>query len=448
MIDCDCLNKALRVEKQRFVESHWKSEQAYKEKGEVLLYSAPMNWMQMWPGGFPISIAKAKEDKLTDVDGNQYTDFCLGYSAGLIGHGGEQISKSFYDAMRDGMIYTLPSILDAHVGKLLRERFGQDYWGFALSATDANRFSIKLSRQVTGRKKILLFNGCYHGTVEETFAYSENGKTAARDGHIGIAYDVGQITTAIEFNDIDVLKNELEKEDYACLIMEPVMTNCGIIYPEEGYLNEAKALCEMYGTILIIDEAHTITAGHAGYSAANNIHPDILVLGKCIGGGFPVGAYGITKKLKSKIDDIIKIEYADTSGLGGTMTGSVMAMHAIKYTLETEITEENMNKAKEICKYFDDCLTQVIKEYKLTWHINRLGSRADISFSDKIAKNARESFAVQDHDLYEYIFIGALNRGFVFSPYYNIMATFSYYTTKVTIDKFIINLRELLLKVL
>lgn len=444
MIHRERLEIALQKEKQRFFATHTKSNQAYDEKGDVLLYSAPMNWMQMWPGAFPLTIERAKEDKLIDVDDNVYTDFCLGYSAGLTGHGGEQFCKAFYDAMKDGMIYTLPSKLDAEVGRLLKDRFGPDYWGFALSATDANRFSIKLSRQITNRKRILVFNGCYHGTVEETFAFSEDGKTTTRVGQIGIAYDVGQITTAIEFNDFYALENELKKEVYACLLMEPVMTNCGIIHPEDGYLQKVKELCKKHGTILIIDEAHTITAGPSGYSGANKLQPDILVLGKSIGGGFPVGAYGITKELKKHVDDIIKVEFADTSGIGGTMTGSVMAMHAIKATLEHEITEENMHRALTICNYFRDNMTELFKAYKLPWHINQLGSRADIAFADKIAKNAKESFQVKDHDLYEYIFIGSINRGFIFSPYYNIMATFSYYTSKETIDDFIINFKELI----
>lgn len=444
MIHRERLEFSLEKEKSIFIETHKKSQEAYLEKGEVLLYSAPMNWMQMWPGGFPISIERAKEDTLVDLDGNTYTDFCLGYSAGLTGHGGEEICKTFYTAMKDGMVYTLPSKLDAQVGRLLKERFGQEYWGFALSATDANRFSIKLARQVTKRRKILIFNGCYHGTVEETFAYSEEGKTTTRVGQIGIAYEVGKITTAIEFNDLDALQKELEKEEYACLLLEPVMTNCGIIHPEEGYLTKAKALCKKHGTIFIIDEAHTITAGPRGYTGEYNLEPDILVLGKCIGGGFPVGAYGIRKDLKTRVDEIIKAEFADTSGIGGTMTGSVMAMHAIKAALEIEITPENMYRAKTICDYFSDCMTNIIVEYHLPWHMNRLGSRADISFSSIMARNAKESFAIHDHDLYEYLFIGAMNRGFVFSPYYNIMATFSYYTRKETIDDFILSLRELL----
>lgn len=448
MIHRGKLEDALQAEKQIFSNSHKRSEEAYQEKGTVLLYSSPMNWMQMWPGGFPLTIDRATKDQLTDIDGNIYTDFCLGYSAGLTGHGGEEICKAFYESMKSGMVYTLPSTLDASVGRLLKERFGQGYWGFALSATDANRFSIKLCRQITNRNKILIFNGCYHGTVEETFAFSDNGRTATREGQIGIAYEVGDITTAIEFNDLEALERELKTEEYACLLMEPVMTNCGIIHPEEGYLMKAKELCRQYGTIWIIDEAHTITAGFRGYAGEYDLQPDILVLGKCLGGGFPVGAYGITEELKKRVDQIIKIEFADTSGIGGTMTGSVMAMHAIKAALEIEITETNMGNAKAICEYFSDSLTNLISELGLPWHVNRLGSRADLSFSSQIAKTAKESFAASDHDLYEYLFIGMLNRGYVFSPYYNIMATFSYYTGKKTIDKVMESFRELIERII
>lgn len=431
------LQEALEQERNRFRATHPRSMAAAHDRDRCLLFGAPMNWMQMWPGDVPITIERAKEDQLWDVDGNQYTDFCLGYSAGLSGHGGEAMVKALTEAISKGMVYTLPSALDASVGNLLKERFGQDYWGFALSATDANRFAIKLSRQVTGRKKILVFHGCYHGTVEETFAALDYGRTTTREGQVGAPYGVEQLTTAIEFNDPEALKRELSKGEYACLLMEPVMTNCGILHPQEDFLELAHQLCRETGTLWILDEAHTITEGYKGYAGAHGLSPDILVFGKCLGGGFPVGAYGVTSSLNQRIKQELRVEYADTSGLGGTMTGSVVAMHAIRAALTMEITEAHMEQASQISAYFCDRMTEIFQLYQLPWHVTRQGARADLSFFHQVAQNATESFLQQDHDLYEYIFLGALNRGYLFSPYFHIMATFSYHTTKEGIDGFI-----------
>ncbi|MEL7655447.1 MAG: aminotransferase class III-fold pyridoxal phosphate-dependent enzyme, partial [Bacillota bacterium] len=260
MLNRNELMKQLEAEREKFRFKHQQSLKKKNERGRILLYNAPMNWMQQWPMEFPLTIEHGKQHKVTDVDQNEYIDFCLGYSAAFPGHGSEEISKALCLSMTRGMVYTMPSNLDAEVGDLLKERFGQDFWGFALSATDANRFVIKLCREITGKKKILVFNGCYHGTVEETFATGENGITQTREGNIGIGIETEKTTTAIEFNDLDALEKELEKKEYACLLLEPVMTNCGIIHPVPGYLDKAKALCKKFDTVFIIDEAHTITA--------------------------------------------------------------------------------------------------------------------------------------------------------------------------------------------
>ena len=234
MVDREKLIYQLKLERELYILKHRNSLQKKRERSEVLLYNAPMNWMQQWPQAFPITVGCGEKHKITDVDGNQYIDFCLGYSAAFPGHGSRRIVKSLKEAMAGGMVYTMPSSLDAEVGTLLKARFGQEFWGFALSATDANRFVIKLCREITGRKKILVFNGCYHGTVEETFAIGEDGKTETREGNIGIGIDTAKTTTAIEFNDLNALELELQKEAYACLMLEPVMTNCGIIHPTGG----------------------------------------------------------------------------------------------------------------------------------------------------------------------------------------------------------------------
>ncbi len=434
----------LELERKLYSAKHGKSRRQKTERSEVLLYNAPMNWMQQWPLEFPITVERGEKHKIIDADGNEYIDFCLGYSAAFPGHGSGEVVKALNDAMTGGMVYTMPSGLDAEAGDLLRERFGQDYWGFALSATDANRFVIKLCREITGRKKILVFNGCYHGTVEETFAMSEGGATQTREGNIGIGVDTATTTTAIEFNNLKALEEELRKEEYACLMLEPVMTNCGIIYPEPGYLEAAKGLCGKYGTVFIIDEAHTITADYRGYAKKHDLRPDILILGKCIGGGFPVGAYGVSESMKKRIDGIIRVEYSDTSGIGGTMTGSVMAMAGVRAALTYELTESNYKKAISNTDFIAGGLRETIRHHDLDWSVVCLGARFDIWFTEKPGANAAEAFSCHDGDLYEYIFTALVNRGYIMSPYWNILGSVSPNLSDKECKEFIKDFEEIL----
>lgn len=444
MVNREKLIKQLKLEREFYVSKHRKSLQEKTERSEVLLYNAPMNWMQQWPLDFPLTVAHGEKHKIIDVDGNEYIDFCLGYSAAFPGHGSREVVKALNESMTEGMVYTMPSKLDAETGTLLKERFGQDFWGFALSATDANRFIIKLCREITGRKKILVFNGCYHGTVEETFAMGEDGKTQTREGNIGSGIDTADTTTAIEFNDLKALELELEKEEYACLMLEPVMTNCGIIHPADGYLEAAKGLCRKYDTVFIIDEAHTITADYTGYAKKHELQPDVLILGKCIGGGFPVGVYGVSEDIKNRIDGIIRVEYSDTSGIGGTMTGSVMAMAGIKSALTYELTEKNYRKAVENTDIIVNGIGEMIGENHLNWSVVSLGARFDIWFTEKPGMNAAEAFANHDGDLYEYVFTALLNKGYIMSPYWNVLGSVSPYLSLEECSGFINALEKII----
>lgn len=442
MIDRKRLIDRLELERKSYAAGHGGSLQQKNERSGVLLFNAPMNWMQQWPLEFPVTAARGEKHKIIDADGNEYIDFCLGYSAAFPGHGSREIVTVMSEAMAGGMVYTMPSELDAGTGALLRERFGQDHWGFALSATDSNRFIIKLCREITGRKKILVFNGCYHGTVEETFAMGEGGVTQTREGNIGIGIDTAKTTTAIEFNDLNILEAELRKEEYACLMLEPVMTNCGIIHPKAGYLEAAKEMCKKYDTVFIIDEAHTITADHRGYAGKHDLRPDVLILGKCIGGGFPVGVYGVSESIKNRIDGILRVEYSDTSGIGGTMTGSVMAMAGIRAALTYELTECNYEEAIARTDFIAAGLNKLIEKYELGWSVVSLGARFDIWFQPTPGVNAAEAFAHHDADLYEYIFTALVNRGYIMSPYWNILGSVSPYISETECRGFLESFEE------
>lgn len=450
----DRLIECLSRERERYRSTHQKSGTAREARSQSLLFQAPMNWMQQWPMEFPLTVANANCQTLIDADANRYVDLCLGYSAAFPGHAapaGVQIHREkANDMMAEshlnsaGSVYLVPSASDSVVGELLKERYGQSYWGFALSATDANRFAIKLCRAVTGRQKILVFEGCYHGTVEETFATNQNGMTVTREGNLGIGVETQKTTTAIEFNDSEALAVALRSKEYACILLEPVMTNCGIIYPKSGFLDEILKLSRETGTISIFDEAHTLTADARGYVKKHALTPDVLVLGKCLGGGFPVGAYGVTKELRDRIHQVLRVEYSDVSGIGGTLTGSPAAMAAIVDTLANRLTNENYEAAIRNTHHLADGMREIITKLGIKWSVVTLGARFDIWFAATPAKNATEAFTIHDSDLYEYVFTAMLNRGYVLSPYWNILGSVSPFMTSDEITGFLKAFRQTL----
>ena len=425
MLDRSRLKRCLDNEMIRFNDMHRSSREIYETGRRCLMYGVPMNWMQMWPGGCPITVQEARDAEIIDVDGNRYADFCLGYSAALNGHAPEKVLEAVQEQMKKGSVYTLPSYNAYGTGEKLAERFGLPVWGYALSATDANRFALRICREVTGRRKILVFNGCYHGTVSECFIAGEAGKAVTRVGNMGPAFETPQTSDVVEFNDVAGLEKILKTGDIACLLMEPVMTNIGIIHPAEGFLAACRELTQETGTIWIIDEAHTITSGPAGYTGAAGLQPDMIVLGKSIAGGIPAGCFGMTDEIAARLYGKTRPEYADTSGIGGTMTGSPLAMAAIAATLDHHLTQEGFSKSIPKAEEFTDGICRVIEKYSLPFCTNQAGARAEYVFSSVPARNASESISFADHELYEYFFVGSLNRGFIMSPYYNIMAVFS-----------------------
>jgi len=423
MISREKLKVQLEIELKIFKKTHPKSNEIYKKSKDNLLYGVPMNWMQMWPGGFPITVKEAHDAKVIDIDGKEYADFCLGYSAALNGHNPTKIIDAINNQMKKGSVLTLPSENAYLTSQKLEERFGLPIWGYALSATDANRFVLRIAREVTGRSKILVFNGCYHGTVSECFISLDDNNPKTRIGNMGRAFETPDTTEVIEFNDFEALERVLKTEKIACLIMEPVMTNIGIIHPEPGFLDACRKLTRETGTVWIIDEAHTISAGHSGYTGYAGLDPDIIVLGKCIGGGFPLGCFGMKKEIAERLYDKTKAEFADTSGIGGTMTGSPIAMAAIHATLEHGLTKQAFDISIAMADEFVKGVERVVKRYSLPFRTNQLGARAEYVFSKNQAKNAREQLA--DHELYDYFFVASLNKGFIMSPYFHIMASFS-----------------------
>jgi glutamate-1-semialdehyde 2,1-aminomutase len=425
--------KLMEREKKRFIQEHPKSKSLFERAKASLLAGVPMNWMVRWAGQYPIFVKSAKEAHVTDVDGHRYLDLCLGDTGAMFGHSPKPIVEAVARQIPRGITMMLPTEDSIWVGEELARRFGLPYWQVAMTATDANRFSIRLAREITNRKKILVFNGCYHGTVDETLISLHKGIAVPREGNIGPPVNPAVTTKVIEFNDLDSLRAALAPEDVACVLCEPAMTNRGIILPQPGYHNELRKLTRRFGTLLIIDETHTISCGIGGYTAAYDLKPDMVTLGKPIGSGIPAAAYGINQDVADKISEKVNADTTDESGLGGTLSGNALAVTAIRATLEHVITEENFQKMLPLAERFANGVDTIIKGNQLPWHVVRLGVRIEYRFAPTQPKNGGEAEAAKDPELDRLMHLYALNRGILLTPFHN-MALISPYTTAEDVD--------------
>lgn len=433
-VDRDRLKSLALREQKRFVDERPKSKALFERASKSLLGGVPMNWMMKWAGAFPPFVREAQGTQFYDVDGHRYIDFCLGDTGAMTGHSPFATVKAVEEQVRRGITLMLPSEDAVFVGEELQQRFGLPYWQFALTATDANRFSIRLARQITRRPKILVFNWCYHGTVDETFVTLRNGVAQARRGNIGPPVDPAVTTKVVEFNDLAALEQALAPGDVACVLAEPVMTNVGIVLPEAGYHDALRELTRKYGTLLIIDETHTICAGSGGYTRTANLQPDFLVFGKPIAGGVPGATYGFTQDVAKSISDQQSLEDCDTGGIGGTLAGNALSLAAMRATLTKVLTKDAFERMIPMAERWTAGVEKAIAEFGLPWHVSRLGCRAEYLFSPNRAKNGTEAHDAMDFEMERFMHLYAMNRGILLTPFHN-MALMSPQTDASDVDQ-------------
>jgi glutamate-1-semialdehyde 2,1-aminomutase len=336
--------------------------------------------------------------------------------------------------VKRGITLMLPSEDAVFVAEELQRRFGLTYWQFALTATDANRFAIRLARQITGRPKILVFNWCYHGTVDETFiTLHPDGTSGPRRGNVGPPVDPSVTTRVVEFNDIPALEQALAHGDVACVLAEPALTNVGIVHPAPGFHQALRELTRKHGTLLIIDETHTICAGPGGYTRAEKLDPDFLVIGKPIAGGLPAATYGFTQKVADMILERHSLEDCDTGGIGGTLAGNALSLAAMRATLAKVLTQEAFDRMIPLAERWTAGVQKAIEESRLPWHVTRLGCRAEYLFSPNEPKNGTEAHDAMDFALERFMHLYAMNRGILLTPFHN-MALMSPATTSDDVD--------------
>ncbi len=423
-----------KLEDQRFLESHKKSGELFAKAKDSMPNGVPMSWMSKWPGAYPVFVEEAKGAGFVDVDGNTYIDFCLGDTGSMTGHSPEATVSAIREQVGRGLSAMLPTKDAVAVSTELAKRFGVPLWQFTVSATDANRHVIRYSRLITKKSKIIVIDRCYHGSVDETFATLDSaGKTVSREGNIGAPIDLDKTTRVVPFNDLDQMKNALQQNDVAAILMEPAMTNVGIVLPEDGYLKGVETLAKEFGAKLIIDETHTISVGPGGMTAQLGLKPDFLTIGKAIGGGFPTGAFGMSSEIAQAIKSQVELEVIDTGGVGGTLAANALSLAAMRATLTKVLTDENFEKMIKLGTRWADGVEKVIEKYKLPWSVNRLGARAEYMFSASSPKNGREAADAGDFELEQYIHLRMLNDGFLITPFHN-MALISPDTTAADVD--------------
>jgi len=437
LLDRDRLAVLLARERQSYVDANPRSAAAFASAQGSLFGGVPMTWMVKWSGGFPLYLDHARGASISDVDGHTYVDFALGDTAAMAGHSPQATVLAVQDrvGVAGGITTMLPTADAEWVGAELQRRFGLPLWSFALTATDANRWALRLARMVTGRPKVLAFSYCYHGSVDETVVISgPDGQTLARPGSVGPQVDPTQTTRVAEFNDLASVESALAHGDVAVVITEPALTNIGIVLPEPTFLEDLRELCTRYGTLLLIDETHTFSAGPGGMTQLLGLRPDILVIGKSIAGGIPIGAYGITRDIADAVTAHPEADLVDVGGVGGTLAGNALSMAAARATLGEVLTDSAFEHMIGLASRFTAGVQRALDGLDVPWSISQLGARAEYRFARPAPRTGTESAAAGDDDLDELMHLYLLNRGILMTPFHN-MALMCPDTTMADVDR-------------
>ena len=430
MIDRQRLAELRAVEDRTFIELHPRSAELATTAREHLLGGVPMAWMTRWPGSFPLFVAEAAGARFVDVDGIEYVDLCLGDTGAMTGHAVPAVAEALYAQARRGITTMLPSTDAAWVGEELTRRFGLPTWQMAMTATDANRFVLRFARALTGRTKVLVFDWCYHGSVDEALVTrGPNGETLSRASSVGPAVDPALTTVVVPFNDIPALEAALATGEIACVLAEPALTNIGIVLPDPGFHDALRSLTRAHGTLLAIDETHTICVGPGGATAAWGLDPDFFVIGKTIGGGMPAAAYGMSAAVTATLTPLLYGDGIDVSGIGGTLTGNALALAAVRATLSASLTATDFAHAEPLAAAWAAGVADVIATHDLPWHVQQLGARAEYWFCPPPRDGAAAAAAV-DSELDAFMHLWAINRCILLTPFHNMALMSPYHGTE------------------
>jgi glutamate-1-semialdehyde 2,1-aminomutase len=377
----------------------------------------PMAWMRSLYRHAPVVVARGWGSRFEDIDGNVYVDFNACDLAMPAGFAPEPIVRAIHDQALLGNHFLLPTTDAVEVCRLLTERFGLPQWQFTLSATGANTDAIRIARVATGRSTILVFDGKYHGHLDQTlWSRSENG---GLEGDLtGLDPSTAQTTDVLPYNDPDALRARLARGDVAAVVVESALTNCGLVLPSPEFVASLNTDVRAAGAVLIVDETHVQFAVHGGGTVAFGLEPDMLTGGKGIGGGVPIGVIGMTDALAeimtvNRDHDPGLVETGDAHGLavGGTLYGNALSLAAARVGLSEIFTHEAGARVDALGARLQTGLQREVDRVGLPWTIDRLGGRIQFRLTPHAPRNGAESFASVVLPLADARKVFLLNRG-------------------------------------
>jgi glutamate-1-semialdehyde 2,1-aminomutase len=422
-VDETVVDRLIDREQARFAARHPKSAAAWAKGREHFLYGGPSHWMRRWAGGFPVYVKRAEGARVVDIDGHAYADFCLGDTGGMCGHANPAVTRAALEQLQRGTTTMLPTEDSLWVGEELARRFGLPYWTLTTSATDANRAAIRIARMITGRDKVLVFSGCYHGGVEEAHVQLVGGEMRMRNMIHPNGVDHARVSKVIEFNDIAALEAALAPGDVACVLAEPVMTNFGMIPVEPGFHDALRAITRRTGTLLVIDETHTISSGPGGYTRLHGLEPDLFVVGKAIAGGIPCGVFGCTREVAERMWAAVpwlnpKARQSSHLGMGGTLAGNALTVATMKAVLSEVLVPEAFERMIDNASRLAEGARGVIARHGLPWHVTQVGARAEIMFAPRPPRTGAEAAAMRQGGLETLLHAFYLNEGVLVTPFH------------------------------
>jgi len=440
-ISSSVVQRLWQQECTRFIHFHPRSQALSAQAAPHWLFGVPLHWMSDWSTPFALQVASARGSHLTDVDGLDYVDFCLGDTGAMFGHAPPAVVAAVQRAVAHGCTTMLSSEDAAWVGAELTRRFGLPRWQMALSASDANRFLLRWVRAATGRKKLLVFNGCYHGTVDDVFVDLVGGVPTVRDSLLGQVYDLTAHTVVVEFNDLPALQAALQTGDVACVLAEPVMTNVGMVLPDADFWPQAQALIHQHDALLVLDETHTFSSGPGGYARAHGLQPDALVLGKPIAGGLPCAVYGMSEALAARAMQAKHDAPPGHSGIGTTLTANRLTLAAMRATLAEVATDAAFAHMIARCTELAEGLRACIARHGLPWCVTQVGARCEFQFGPTPPRNGSQAQAMMDDALERLSHLALLNRGVLITPFHNMLLC-SPVTTADDVQRLLTTLEE------
>ncbi|MBB3259265.1 glutamate-1-semialdehyde 2,1-aminomutase [Paraburkholderia bannensis] len=420
-IERERVRAVLARERAEYAQRNPKSQVMSTRAAPQLMFGVPLHWMNDWSTPFALHVAQAQGAQLTDVDGHTLADFCLGDTGAMFGHSPAVVADALATQAQRGLTTMLPNEDASVVGELLAQHFGLPKWQFAMTASDANRFLLRWVRAATGRRTLLVFNGCYHGTVDDVFVDLVDGQPTQRASLLGQVHDLTATTRVVEFNDLAALDAALAPGDVACILAEPVMTNIGMVLPEPGYWAQAQDIIRRHGSLLVLDETHTLSSGPGGYARAHGLQPDAVVVGKALGGGMPCAAYGFSAALAERAEAAKRAAPPGHSGIGTTLTANSLAMAAMRATLTHLMTPQVFAPMHALAEQLAAGLRTIIARCSLPWCVTQVGARVEFQFCPQPPRNGSQAEAVMDAELEHALHLALLNRGVLITPFHNMM---------------------------